>query len=118
PPRARALAGPRDDRDRRAGGVQDLLLGGTRSQKVTGPSFTRLTFIWAPKRPLSTRGRASSAFSTNFRNSRSPSSGEAALEKLGRAPPWLSAARVNCGTASRPPRLPRKDRFIFPRAAA
>src|SRR6267378_4806998 len=51
-----------DDRDRLAGGVQDLLFGGTRSQKVTGPSFTRLTFMCAPKRPVATRGTTSPAF--------------------------------------------------------
>src|SRR5437588_7503587 len=94
-----------------------LLFGGTRSRKLTGPSFTRLTLIWAPKRPLATRGIASSAFSTNLRNSRCPSSGEAAREKLGRAPLSVSAARVNCGIASSCPPMSRKDRFILPAAS-
>src|SRR5437660_957240 len=98
-------------------GQLTLLFGGTRSQKVTGPSFTRLTLIWAPKRPVATRGTTSSAFSTNFRNSRSPSSGAAALEKLGRAPLSVSAARVNCGIASSCPRMSCKDRFILPAAS-
>src|SRR5688572_25824975 len=50
PPRDPPLEEPRDDRGRRPGNVQDP--GFTCSQKVTGPSFTRLTCMWAPKRPL------------------------------------------------------------------
>ena len=49
--------------------------GETCSQKVTGPSFTRLTCMWAPKRPVATRGSHSSAFSTKRWNSRSAARG-------------------------------------------
>ena len=91
--------------------------GETCSQKVTGPSFTRLTCMWAPKRPVATRGTHSSAFSTKRRNRRSADSGPAALEKLGRAPLLVSAASVNCGTASSCPRTSFSDRFILPSAS-
>src|SRR5688572_6469784 len=73
PPRARALEGPRDDRDRRAGEVQDVRFPATRSQKVTGPSFTSLTCISAPKRPVCRWGIKALEFFTNSANSRSPS---------------------------------------------
>ena len=53
---------PRDDRGRLAGAIQDLLFGETCSQKVTGPSFTRLTCMWAPKRPVATRMPGSGFF--------------------------------------------------------
>ena len=42
-----------------------------RSQKVTGPSFTRLTCMSAPKRPVCTRGDQSCSFSTKRLKSRS-----------------------------------------------
>jgi len=48
----------------------------------------------APKRPVAT-WIASAAFSLNLMNSSSPSAGAAALEKLGRSPLAVSAARVN-----------------------
>ncbi len=42
---------------------------------MTGPSFTRCTFIWAPKRPISTRGWRTRASSASHRNQRSASTG-------------------------------------------
>src|SRR6185436_15448693 len=114
PPRAQPLARPRDDRGRLPRELQDGVFGETCSQKVTGPSFTRLTCMWAPKRPVATRGSHSSAFSTKRLNKRSADSAPAALEKLGRAPLLVSAASVNCGTASSWPFTSLSERFIFP----
>jgi len=50
--------------------------------------------MWAPKRPVFTV-IAVPAISTNRLKNFSPSWGEAALEKLGRAPLLVSAASVN-----------------------
>ena len=38
----------------------------------------------------------------------------AAVEKLGRSPLLVSAARVNCDTSSKPPPMSLRDRFILP----
>ena len=38
-------------------------------------------------------------------------------EKLGRLPLWVSATRVNCGTARISPRVCSSDRFILPAAS-
>ncbi len=65
PSRDPALAQPGDDRGGLACQVQDLFFGETCSQKVTGPSLTRLTFMWAPKRPVATRAWRCLASATN-----------------------------------------------------
>src|SRR5258708_7723252 len=118
PPRAPALEEPRDDRDRRPCRLQDFFGEETCSQKVTGPSLPRLTFIPAPKRPACTFRSSTFPFSPTSQNNFSPTSGEAPLEKLGRGPLFVSATRVNCGTARRWPWVSRKDKFIFPAASA
>ena len=46
-----------------------------------------------------------------------PSSGEAAVEKPARVPVFVSAASVNCGTASSSPLMSSSDRFILPSAS-
>src|SRR5262245_6047640 len=114
PPRDPALEERGDARDRLAGEVQDLLFGETCSQKVTGPSFTRLTCISAPNCPVATRGDPSSILPTKRRNSFSASAGAAALEKLGRRPLLVSAASVNWGTARIWPCTSLTERFILP----
>src|SRR3989442_10091659 len=100
PPRAQALARSGDDRSRLACHVQDAR-GVTRSQKVTGPSFTRLTFMSAPKRPVAT-WTASAAFSLNLMNSSSPSAGAPGPREPGRRPPLLSPGRPDRRARGRP----------------
>src|SRR5262245_58337967 len=103
-----------DELIERAHGV----LGATWSQKVTGPSFTRLTCMSSPNTPVSTRGIHSSSLATNLSYSRSALSGPAAVEKLGRVPLFVSAARVNWGTARIWPFTSFTDRFILPSPSA
>ena len=89
-----------------------------RSQNVTGPSFVNWTCIIAPNSPQAMRPCALRAACTNASNSCRPSSGVAAGVKLGRVPLRVSAASVNCGTASSSPPMSRRLRFIFPSASA
>src|SRR5262245_31872067 len=66
-----------------------------RRRKVTGPSLTRLMTIWAPKRPVSTPGACFCRQVASRRlNIGSARSGAAAVEKPGRMPLRVSAARV------------------------
>src|SRR5690606_6427249 len=88
-------------------------------RKVTGPSLTRLTTIWAPKRPVSTLpGSCRPQASTSWLNTRSASAGGAAVLKLGRIPESVSAASVNWLTSSRPPPESSRERFILPASSA
>ena len=74
----------------------------TRSVNVTGPSLVRETCMWAPNRPVSTSECSARARRTTCSNSRSPSSGGAAPERLGRAPLRVSAGERELGHEQEP----------------
>ena len=84
------------------------------SQKVTGPSLHRRTCIRSPNRPHSTAGWRSVAHARKWSKSLRAVSGWAPVLKPGRVPLRVSAGRVNCGTASSPPPVSARLRFIRP----
>src|SRR5271165_2613910 len=88
------------------------------SQKVTGPSLVSDTRMWAPNTPVSTRPCWVRAAFTKASNKRRPCSGGAAVEKPGRKPLRVSAARVNWGTSSKLPCVCPKFKFIFPASSS
>src|SRR5438067_4778887 len=66
--------------------------------RVTGPSLTRLIVMWAPNEPDATVAPAWPRQAQNRSTIGRPSSGRAALRKLGRFWPRASANRVNWET--------------------
>src|SRR5260221_11951981 len=91
PPRDPALEEPRHDRDRRPRRLQDFFCEETCSQKVTGPSFTRLPFMSAPQRPERTFSSIFFEQQTKYLKKRPPPDGEAPRAKLGRIPIFVRA---------------------------
>lgn len=81
---------------------------------VTGPSFSRDTFISAPKIPVSTVPRLSRIFSFVYSQSNFAFSGHSASIKDGRFHFLQFAHRVNWLTDKISPPISIIDRFIFP----
>ena len=86
------------------------------SSKITvnGPSFSRDTFISAPKIPCSTTGTCLLASEIIYSYNLFASSGAPASMKLGRFPLRQFAYKVNCETKSNSPFTSARDKLVFP----
>ena len=81
---------------------------------MTGPSLQRRTCIRSPNRPVSTTGWRAAADETKRSKSLLAASGGAPALKPGRIPLRVSADRVNWGTASSPPPVSARLKFMRP----
>ena len=86
------------------------------SSKITvnGPSFSRDTFISAPKIPCSTTGTCLLASEIIYSYNLFASSGAPASMKLGRFPLRQFAYKVNCETKSNSPFTSARYKLVFP----
>ena len=85
---------------------------------VNGPSFSRDTFISAPKIPFSTLGILSRHLLMIYSYSSFAISGLPALIKDGRFPFLQSAYSVNCDTSNNSPSTACRSRFVLPWASS
>src|SRR6266576_5023465 len=84
------------------------------STSVTGPSFSMVTRMTAPKLPVRVSIPRSLNRSTKARYSASARLGSPALSRLGRRPRLMSANSVNCDTISAEPFTSSRLTFILP----